>query len=72
MHKLLSIPDFARATGLSYWLARELVLRGDVPSIRVGNRRRVSAHWVAGWVNAGESSQHQDSQSSDSHITVSA
>jgi predicted DNA-binding transcriptional regulator AlpA len=51
--RLLSIPQFANATGLSDALARALVMRGDVPSVRVGARRRVSSHWVEKWVNLG-------------------
>jgi excisionase family DNA binding protein len=51
--KLLSIPEFAKATGLSVWLARELVHRGDVPSVRVGARRRVDSRWVERWLAAG-------------------
>jgi excisionase family DNA binding protein len=51
--KLLSVPQFANATGLSDTLARALVNRGDVPSILVGRRRRVDARWVEKWVNMG-------------------
>lgn len=53
MTKLLSIPQFAHATGLSDALARALVMRGDVPSVRVGARRRVDSRWVEKWVNLG-------------------
>jgi hypothetical protein len=53
MTKLLSIPQFAHATGLSDALARSLVMRGDVPSVRVGARRRVDSRWVEKWVNLG-------------------
>jgi len=49
MTKLLSIPEFAVATGISETLARALVNRGDVPSILVGRRRRVDARWVERW-----------------------
>jgi hypothetical protein len=38
--KLLSIREFARATGLGYRLARKLVLSGEVPSVKVSARRR--------------------------------
>lgn len=51
--KLLSIPQFADATGLTDYLARALVMRGDVPSVRVGARRRVDSRWVEKWVNLG-------------------
>ena len=51
--KLLSIREFAEATGLSIWLARELVNRGDVPSVRVGPRRRVDIRFVEKWTAAG-------------------
>jgi excisionase family DNA binding protein len=51
MTKLLTIPDFAEVTGLSYWLARELVNRGDIPSVRVGTRRRIDARVVERWTH---------------------
>ena len=53
MTKLLTVPQFATATGLSDTLARALVNRGDVPSILVGRRRRVDARWIEKWVNLG-------------------
>ena len=46
---LLTIPKFAERTGLSYWLARALVLRGDIPSVQCGRRRRVSAKFIDSW-----------------------
>jgi excisionase family DNA binding protein len=46
---LYSIPQFAKRTGLKYSLARELVARGDIPSVQCGRRRRVSANFVATW-----------------------
>jgi excisionase family DNA binding protein len=46
---LLTIPKFAERTGLTYWLARALVLRGDIPSVQCGRRRRVSAKFVEAW-----------------------
>jgi len=46
---LLTIPKFAERTGISYWLARALVLRGDIPSVQCGRRRRVSAKFVEAW-----------------------
>jgi excisionase family DNA binding protein len=49
MTKLLTIPEFAKETGLKYWLARELVIRGDVESVQVGTRRRVSSEFVEKW-----------------------
>jgi hypothetical protein len=55
--KLLTIPAFARATGLSTWLARELVRRGDIPSVQVGPRHRIDARWVERWTTGS----HTDS-----------
>jgi excisionase family DNA binding protein len=49
--KLLSVPEFARATGLGYQLARKLVLSGEIPSIKVGARRRVDIRWVHHWLS---------------------
>jgi len=47
--KLLTIPEFANATGISENLARAIVKRGEVPSIQVGRRRRVDSRWVEKW-----------------------
>jgi hypothetical protein len=49
--KLLTIPAFARITGLSTWLARELVRRGDIPSVQVGPRKRIDSRWVERWTS---------------------
>jgi excisionase family DNA binding protein len=51
--QLLTIPDFARRTGLPVTLARHLVYRGGVPSVRVGRRRRVDVRWVERWLAQG-------------------
>lgn len=51
--KLLTIPEFANATGLTYGLARELVIRGDVPHVLVGTRRRVDSRWIEKWTACG-------------------
>jgi hypothetical protein len=48
--RLLTIPAFAKATGLSCWSARELVRSGEVPSVPVGRRRRVSARFINEWI----------------------
>jgi excisionase family DNA binding protein len=47
--KLLTIPGFANAIGVSENLARAIVKRGEVPSIQVGRRRRVDSRWVEKW-----------------------
>jgi excisionase family DNA binding protein len=49
--KLLSVPEFARATGLPVTLARTLVKSGEVPSLRVGRRHRVSSCWIETWLS---------------------
>jgi predicted DNA-binding transcriptional regulator AlpA len=51
--ELLTIPQFARATGLKYWLAWQLVRRGSIPSVLVGNRRRIDVRWVEQWLATG-------------------
>ncbi len=51
--QLLSIPAFARTVGLSAAMARELVKRGKIPSVEVGRRRRINAHWVDKWLSTG-------------------
>jgi excisionase family DNA binding protein len=47
---LLTIPEFAGATGLSYKIARELVVQGDIPHVRVGRRRRIDVRCVHEWL----------------------
>jgi excisionase family DNA binding protein len=49
--KLLTIPQFAHATGISETLARAIVKRGEVPSVQVGRRRRVSSSWIEKWTD---------------------
>ena len=49
--RLLTLPQFARAYGLSPWLAREMARRGDIPTVQCGRRRRVSIRMVQGWVD---------------------
>ena len=51
--KLVTIPSFAKSIGTSTKLARELVNSGDIPSVQVGKRRRVSAAWIERWTSAG-------------------
>jgi excisionase family DNA binding protein len=51
--QLLTISQFARVTGLNYWLARQLVKRGKIPSVLVGNRRRIDARWMHQWLASG-------------------
>jgi excisionase family DNA binding protein len=53
MTKLLTIPKFAQATGLSYRLCLQLVESGDIPSVPVGSRRRIDVRWVEQWLAAG-------------------
>jgi excisionase family DNA binding protein len=53
MTKLLTIPKFAKATGLSYRLCLQLVGNGQIPSIPVGRRRRIDARWVDQWLAGG-------------------
>lgn len=36
--RLLSLRDAAAALSLSHWTVRELIWRGDLPSVRVGRR----------------------------------
>jgi excisionase family DNA binding protein len=50
MKPLISIRQFAKATGLNYKLARRLVLSGDVPSKQIGRRRRISTRWLERWL----------------------
>jgi excisionase family DNA binding protein len=50
MTKLLTIPKFARETGLPYRLCLQLVQSGDIPSVPVGSRRRIDIRWVEQWL----------------------
>ena len=53
MTKLITIPKFAETTGLAYRLCLQLVSSGQIPSIRVGNRRRIDVRWVEQWLAGG-------------------
>ena len=46
----ITVSAFARATGVSYWLAMQMVNGGEIPSIIVGKRRRVHSGWVKKWL----------------------
>jgi excisionase family DNA binding protein len=61
MTRLITIPQFARTTGLSYRLCLHLVDSGHIPSVRVGCRRRIDVRWVGQWLEAGGyvSPEHQ-------------
>ena len=51
--KLITIPIFAEATGLTYRLCLHLVAAGHVPSVLVGHRRRIDMRWVEQWLASG-------------------
>jgi excisionase family DNA binding protein len=53
MTKLITIPKFAEATGLSYRLCLQLVGTAKIPSVQVGNRRRIDVRWIDQWLAAG-------------------
>ena len=46
MTKLITIPKFAKTTGLSYRLCLQLVGTGQILSVPVGRRRRIDEQWV--------------------------
>jgi len=54
MTKLITIPKFARATGLPYRLCLHLVGTRKIPSVPVGSRRRIDVRGVEQWLAAGE------------------
>jgi excisionase family DNA binding protein len=53
MTKLITIPKFAEATGLPYRLCLQLVGTAKIPSVQVGNRRRIDVRWIDQWLAAG-------------------
>ena len=53
MTKLLTIPKFAQATGLTYRLCLHLVQTGKIPSVLVGSRRVIDLRWVEQWLAVG-------------------
>ena len=53
MTRLLTIPRFAKMTGLAYRHALHLVETGQNPSVAVGPRRRVDMRWVDQWLATG-------------------
>jgi hypothetical protein len=44
--KLLSVIDFARIAGISYYSARQMVRLGQIPGVPVGRRIRIHRKWV--------------------------
>ena len=53
MTKLITIPEFAEATGLPYRLCLHLIGTGQIPSVAVGRRRRIDVRWVEQWLATG-------------------
>ena len=53
MTKLMTVPKFAKATGLSYRHSLQLVETGQIPSVPVGRRRRIDTRWVEQWLASG-------------------
>jgi excisionase family DNA binding protein len=53
MTKLITIPEFAEATGLPYRLCLHLIGTDQIPSVPVGRRRRIDLRWVDQWLAAG-------------------
>jgi excisionase family DNA binding protein len=53
MTTLITIPKFARTTGLTYRLCLQLVGTGQIPSVGVGRRRRIDVRWVEQWLATG-------------------
>jgi len=60
MTKLLTIPKFARVTGLPYRLCLQLVNKGEIPSVPVGTRRRIDVRWIHQWLSSGGYHQARD------------
>ncbi len=54
---LLTIPEFAKVTGLSYKLATHLVIAGEIPSLQVGKRRRVPQRCVNEWLESARATR---------------
>ena len=46
----ITVAAFARATGVSYWIASQMVSSGEIPSIAVGKCRRVHSGWIKKWL----------------------
>jgi excisionase family DNA binding protein len=53
MTRLITLPSFSAATGLPYRLCLRLVSTGQLPSVQVGNRRRIDVRWVDQWLATG-------------------
>jgi excisionase family DNA binding protein len=47
--RLLTIPQLAQVLGVSAPLVRTLIKRGEIPSIKVGQRNRVSVADARQW-----------------------
>jgi hypothetical protein len=64
--KFMTTADFARRTGLSYYLASRVIALGDIPSVKIGVRRMVSEFAIREWqetvcaaIGARSDHQHQ-------------
>jgi excisionase family DNA binding protein len=53
MTTLITIPRFARNTGLPYRLCLQLVDKGHIPAVPVGARKRIDIRWVEQWLAMG-------------------
>jgi hypothetical protein len=47
---LISIPEFARMSGLGYSLSRQLVFDGELPSRRIGTRDWIIREDAVAWL----------------------
>jgi excisionase family DNA binding protein len=65
MTKLITIPRFAKLTGLPYRLCLQMVEERQIPSIPVGRRRRIDVRWLVQWLAGGGYRPHGDESSGD-------
>lgn len=61
MHKeLLSVEEFAETISVSPRTAKNLIARGDVVSVKIGDRRLIPAAAVRGYVDRLVATAEQD------------
>jgi len=54
--ELLTIPRYSGITGICPKKVRDLVKKGEIPSVLVGTRRRIPASWLVDCVSQAQKS----------------